>query len=123
MSDLKVNVDKILVCVSTGPSSAGVIRYAARRADSQGAKLFAVYVEAPRALLLSEAERNHAIDNLRLAEQLGAETATLTGRDVADEIMRFSRLRSITRIIAGKPGRSRLKSVFLGSPVDSLVRM
>ena len=123
MSDLKVNVDKILVCVSSGPSSAGVIRFAARKAESDRAKLFAVYVEAPRALLLPEAERNHAIDNLRLEEQLGAETATLTGRDIADEIMRFAGQRGITRIIAGKPGRSRLKSIALGCPVDHLVRM
>lgn len=123
MSDLKVTVDKILVCVSPGPSSAGVIRYAARKVEGTRAKLFAVYVEAPRALLLPEAERNHAIDNLRLAEQLGAETATVTGRNIADEIMRFARQRNITRIVAGKPGRPRLKSILLGSPVDRLVRI
>src|SRR5208283_3022151 len=116
-------VDKILVCVGPGPSSAGVIRSAARRAESEGAKLLAVYVEVPRSVLLPEKERDRVIDNLWLAEQLGAETATLTGRDIAEEIMRFARLRGITRIIAGKPGRSRLKSVFLGSPVDSLVRI
>ena len=37
--------------------------------------------------------------------------------------MRFARERGITRIIAGKPGRSRLKSIFLSSPVDHLVRI
>ncbi|MGO9414732.1 MAG: DUF4118 domain-containing protein [Syntrophobacteraceae bacterium] len=123
MSDLKAPVDKILVCVSPGPSSAGVIRYAARKAESTRAKLFAVYVEAPRALLLPEAERNHAIDNLRLAEQLRAETATLTGRNIAEEIVRFARRRNITRIVTGKPGRSQLKSILLGCPVDRLLRI
>ncbi|MGA2402239.1 MAG: DUF4118 domain-containing protein [Syntrophobacteraceae bacterium] len=123
MSDSKATVDKILVCVSSSPSSAGVIRYAAGKAESTRAKLFAVYVEAPRALLLPEAERSHAIDNLRLAEQLGAETATLAGRNIAEETMKFARQRGITRIITGKPGRSRLKSIFPGSPVDRLVRM
>jgi two-component system sensor histidine kinase KdpD len=116
-------VDKILVCVGPGPSSAGVIRFAARRAASEGAKLFAVYVETPRSVLLPEKERDRVIDNLWLAEQLGAETATLTGRDIAEEIMRFARLRGITRIIAGKPGRSRLKSILQGGPVDRLVRI
>jgi two-component system sensor histidine kinase KdpD len=82
------------------------------------ARLSAVYVETPRGLLLPEQERNRAIDNLRLAEQLGAETFTLTGRNVAEETMRFARERGMTRIIAGKPGLSRLKSIFLGSPVD-----
>ena len=50
------------------------------------ARLFAAYVETPRGLLLPEEERNHALDNLRLAEQLGAETVTLTGRNIAEEI-------------------------------------
>ena len=47
----------------------------------------------------------------------------MTGRNIADEIVRFARLRSITRIIAGKPGRSRLQSILLCSPVDRLVRI
>ncbi len=116
-------MDKILVCVGPGPSSAGVIRFAARRAESEGAKLFAVYVEIPRSVLLPEKERDRVIDNLWLAEQLGAETATLTGRNIAEEIVSFARLRSITRIVAGKPRRSRLKGFVQGSPVDSLVRI
>jgi two-component system sensor histidine kinase KdpD len=74
-------------------------------------------------VLLPEKERDRVIDNLRLAEQLGAETATLNGRDIAEEIVRFARLRSITRIIAGKPGRSPLRSILVGSPVDRLVRI
>ncbi len=123
MSELKATVDKILICVSPGPSSAGVIRNAARRAEGEGAKLFAAYVETHRSLLLPEKERDRVIDNLRLAEQLGAETTTLTGRNIADEIMRFARQRNITRIVAGKPGRPRLKSILLGSPVDRLVRI
>jgi len=122
MTDSKVAVDKILVCVGPGPFSAGVISCAARRAEAMGARLFAVYVETPRSLLLPEKERDRVIDNLRLAEQLGAETATLTGRNIAEETIRFARLRGITRIIAGKPGRSLLKSILQGSPVDALVR-
>ena len=123
MPGSNVAVDKILVCVGAGPSSAGVIRLAARRAEAESAKLLAVYVEVPRSVLLPEKERDRVIDYLRLAEQLGAETATLTGRDIAEEIVRFARARGITRIIAGKPGRSRLKSILQGSPVDRLVRI
>ncbi len=123
MSGSKGFVEKILVCVSSAPSSAGVIRYALKKAESVGAKLFAVYVETPRSLLLHEQERDGVIDNLRAAEQLGAETATLTGRDIAEEIVRFARLRGIRRIIAGKPGGPRLKSILLGNPIDRLVRI
>jgi two-component system sensor histidine kinase KdpD len=122
MSDGKPAVDKMLVCVGSSPSSAGVIRYAARRAQAAGAKLFAIYVETPRSLLLPEKERDRALDNLRLAEQLGAKTATLAGGDIAEEIIGFARGGGITRIIAGKPGGSRLKSIFGGGPVDRVVR-
>ncbi len=123
MSDSKATADKVLVCVSTNPSCAGVIRYAARKAEGILARVFAVYVETPRGLLLPEEERNQALDNLRLAEQLGAETITLTGRKIAEEIRRFAHERGISRIIAGQPGHSGLKSIFLRSPVDHLVRI
>ncbi len=116
-------MDKFLVCIGSAPSSAGVMRYASTLARAAGSKLFAVYVETPRSLLLSEKERDHVADNLRLAEQLGAETTTLTGRDIAEEIARFAHLRGIKKIIAGKPGRSRLKNIVQGGPVDRLVRL
>ncbi len=123
MLDSKATEDKILVCVSASPSSASVIRYAARKAEGMHSRFFAVYVETPRGMLLPEEERNRAMDNMRLAEQLGAETATLTGRNIAQETMRFAREKGITRIIAGKPGRSLPRSIFPGSPVDRLVRI
>ena len=67
----------------------------------------------PRCCGLPEAERNRAVYNLRLAEQLGAETITLRGRRIAEEIVNFARQRQITRIVAGKPTRPRWKSSFL----------
>ena len=92
-------------------------------ATSLHAKWFAIYVEDPKMLMMPESERNRAADNLRLAEQLGAETVTLSGRSIAEEIINFARERNISRIIAGKPRRSLWKSIFSGSPVDQLVRM
>ena len=121
MSESKVD-EKILVCVSASPSSAGVIRYAARKAAGLNARWFAVYVETPGAVLRSEEESNHATDNLALAEKLGAETETLTGRNIAEEVIEFARRKNIARIIAGKPGRSPLKNVFFKSPVARLVQ-
>jgi two-component system sensor histidine kinase KdpD len=122
MADSKVAADKFLVCVGGNVSDSGVIRYAARKAGGARARLFAVYVETPGEVLSAQESRDRAIDHLRLAEQLGAETATLAGRDVAEEAIRFAREKGITGIIAGKPGRSRLKSIFSGSVPERLVR-
>jgi two-component system sensor histidine kinase KdpD len=117
-----VSSEKMLVCVNGNPAGSGVVRYAARKAAAAKNRLFAVYVETPCELLTTGESRERAMDNLRLAEELGAQTTTLAAKNVADEAIRFAREKSITRIIAGKPARSRLKSLFGGSPVDSLVR-
>ena len=75
--------ERLLVCVGPSPASADVIRAARSMAASLKAAWFAVYVEDPEMLRLPEAERNRAVYNLRLAEQLGAETITLRGRSIA----------------------------------------
>ncbi|MGC9964236.1 MAG: hypothetical protein ABSE08_02400 [Syntrophobacteraceae bacterium] len=76
---LKPRAEKLLVCVSHSPSSAALIRSTGKIAAGLGAEWSAVYVEEPKMLFLPEANRNRAMDNLRLAEQLGAKTFTLTG--------------------------------------------
>lgn len=122
MPDSTKKSEKILVCVSQDLSSAGVIEAARKKADDMEARLYAVHVEAGGASLLSKSEGDHSAENLMFAEQLGAETITLSGRNIADEIINFARERNITGIVAGKPMRSRLKSIFLRSPVDELMR-
>ncbi|MDR3568394.1 MAG: DUF4118 domain-containing protein [Syntrophobacteraceae bacterium] len=123
MSDAKVTAEKVLVCVNASPAGAGVIRYAARKAAAAGGRLFAVYVETPGELLTTKEARERASDHLRLAEELGAKTAILTGKHIAEETIKFARDKGITKIIAGKPGRSRLATIFSGSAVDRLVRI
>jgi len=57
-----------------------------------------------------------------MAEQLGAETATLTATDPAEEVVRFARSRNVTKIIVGKTDQPRWKSLFFGSFLDDLLR-
>lgn len=114
---------RVLVCVGPSPAATDLIRAAQRLAAELQAEWFAVYVEDPRMLRLSEAERHRAVYNLRLAEQLGAETVTLRGRSIAKEIANFARQRQISKIVAGKPGRPRWQALLYGSPVDELLRL
>ncbi|MCX5832371.1 MAG: DUF4118 domain-containing protein [Deltaproteobacteria bacterium] len=115
--------EKLLVCVTPGLSSTKLISSTKRLADSLRAKWYAVYVEEPNVLNSPEGERNSAVDHLRLAEQLGAETFLLTGRNIAEELVNLAKSRSITKIVAGKPRRSLWKSIFLRSPLDQLLRL
>jgi two-component system sensor histidine kinase KdpD len=119
----KTTKEKVLVCIDASPSAANVINAAKRIADDLHAPWFAVYVEQPKRLMLPLAERTRVRDNVRLAEHSGAKTCTLTGRHIAGEIISFARQRKITKIIVGKPRRSRWKSILLRSTVDQLVRM
>jgi two-component system, OmpR family, sensor histidine kinase KdpD len=119
---LKPTEERLLVCVSPSPSSVQLINAAKRMATSLHAKWLAVYVEEPKMAMLPEGERSRAADNLRLAGQLGGETVTLAGRNIAEEIVNFARQRNVTRIIVGKPRRSFWKGILSGSPVDQLVR-
>ncbi len=85
------------------------------------AKWIAVYVQVPWHLRSAQSERDRLVQTLRLAEQLGAETVTLTGEHVAQEILNYARTRNATKIIVGKPVRAPWKEWIFGSVVSELV--
>ncbi|MQL51349.1 DUF4118 domain-containing protein [Desulfofundulus thermobenzoicus] len=114
--------ERVMVCVSPSPFSARLIRIARRMAEGLQAEWLAVYVEAPRRFPAGEAERDRLAKNLRLAEELGAETISLTGQDVAEELLELARKRNISQIIIGKPLHSRLWEWLHGSVVDKVIR-
>lgn len=113
--------EKLLVCVGSRTQSTDIIRAARRMANSLQAEWIAVNVETP-GLGMSEETRNRIIMNLRLAEQLGAETKILMGVDIVEEIIRFAREENVTTIIVGKRIRSRWKNLFSTTLSDELVR-
>jgi len=115
--------EALLVCVGPNPSCADLIKAVQKMASEAKAEWFAVYVETPKMLRLPAAERSRAVYNLRLAEQLGAETVTLRGSQIAAEIIDFARQRQIATIVAGKPTRHRWGDLLSRSPVDELVRL
>src|SRR5574341_35247 len=114
--------ERILVCVSPSPLAARLVRAARRMAALLRAEWLAVYVETPAHLRLPEADRERVIHTLRLAEQLGAETVTLSGDNVSEEILTYARTRNVSKIVVGKPLRPRWREIVFGSVVDELAR-
>jgi two-component system sensor histidine kinase KdpD len=114
--------EQLLVAVSPSPYSARLIRAARRMASSLHARWFAVYVERASARQLPKAMELQLAQNLRLAEQLGAEVVTLSGDSATDEILRFAHERDITKLIVGKPISGGLRDRFRASLVDQIVR-
>ena len=114
--------EQLLVAVSPSPYSARLIRAARRMAASLHARWYAVYVERPSARQLPPAMQMQLSQNLRLAEQLGAEVVTLSGHNATEELLRFAHERDITKLIVGKPIKRGWLSRFRASLVDQIVR-
>jgi two-component system sensor histidine kinase KdpD len=116
--------ERILVCVSEDPRSAGLVRYAKRLADRLHAPFTALCVETPRSQQLSEEERDRIADTLRLAERLGGEGITIpaSSRRIADDVLNFAHANNATQIVMGKSSRTRWFEILHGSVVHDLVR-
>jgi two-component system sensor histidine kinase KdpD len=114
--------ERILVCISPSPLAARLVRAAKRMATGLHADWVVVYVETPRMSRLSDADRNRVTQTLRLAEQLGAETLTLSGHNVTEEIVAYARKQNVTKIVVGKPIHSTWRDLLFGSVLNSLVR-
>jgi two-component system, OmpR family, sensor histidine kinase KdpD len=115
-------VERILVCVGPSPMSTRLVRAAKRMADHHGAEWIAAYVETPAQLRMSAETRDSVVQTLRLAEQLGAQTIRLSGPTMSEALLAYAHDRNVTRIIVGKPRRTRFQRVLLGSIVDALVQ-
>jgi two-component system sensor histidine kinase KdpD len=114
--------ERILVCIGANSHLAErLVRAGKRLAASLHAQWIVVYVETPQLQRLRPERRDAVLRVLRLAEQLGAETATLSGLDMTEEILTFAKTRNISKIVMGKPGRRGWKRWLLGSVVDTLI--
>jgi two-component system, OmpR family, sensor histidine kinase KdpD len=114
--------ERILVGINHQPLSVRIVRAARRMAAGLHVEWIVAYVETPKHLRLAEAERERVIQTLRLAEQLGAETVTLSGEHVSEELLTYARARNVSKIVVGKPLRPRWQEILFGSVVDQLVR-
>lgn len=114
--------DRLLVCVGPSPFSARLIRATRRMAGTLRAPWIALHVETAEDSRWSNAERDRLAQNLRLAEQLGGETATLAGARLIDQVLEYARDRNVTKIIVGKSRRSPLEELFRRSFIQELIK-
>ena len=94
--------EHILICLSSSPSNAKVIRTAARMAEAFHSGFTALFVETPETKELKGDSLKRLRDNLRLAEQLGAQIATVYGDDPAVQIAEYAKVSGITKIVLGR---------------------
>jgi len=114
--------ERLLACVGPSPHSVQVVRAAKRFADTLRAEWIVGWVETPAHAHLPEAERVRLGETLRLAEQLGAETVTLSGQRIGEELLAYARRRNVSKIVVGKPELGRWRRLLFGSIADDLLQ-
>ncbi|UFM70783.1 two-component system sensor histidine kinase KdpD [Leclercia adecarboxylata] len=94
--------DAILLCIGHGSGNEKLVRTAARLAAKFGSVWHAVYVETPQLHRLPENQRRAILSALRLAQELGAETATLAEQAEDKAILRYAREHNLGKIVIGR---------------------
>ncbi len=94
--------EHILVCLSSSPSNAKIIRTASRMASAFKGIFTALFVETPNFSLMSNSDKQRLRANIRLAQQLGAKIETVYGDDIPYQIAEFARLSGVSKIVIGR---------------------
>ncbi len=113
--------DRILVCIGPNILAERLVRAGKRLATGLRAEWIVAYVETPQLQRMPAEKRDGVLRILRLAEQLGAETVTLSAPEMSNALIRFARDRNINKIVVGKPSRRGWRRWVMGSVVDALI--
>ncbi|MEO8659041.1 MAG: sensor histidine kinase KdpD [Bryobacteraceae bacterium] len=114
--------ERLIVSIGPSPFSAKLIRAAKRMAERLHAEWIVAFVDTPQYASASADVRQRVLSSLRLAEQLGAETVTLTGDKVAESLLRYARSRNVSKIIIGKQAGPLWRRLLRGSVLDDLIQ-
>ena len=118
-------VDRLMVAMSSNPPyTAALLRRASRIAGRLNSDWYCVYVQTPEesADRIDATVQRKLVENIQLAQTMGAEVVQLTGTDVAAALLDFVRSRGVTLVLVGQSRRSRWQHLVRGSVVDRLVQ-
>jgi two-component system sensor histidine kinase KdpD len=118
-------VDRIMVAMSSNPSyTAALLRKGSRIAGRLNSDWYCVYVQTPeeRPDRIDSSLQRKLVENIQLAQSMGAEVVKLTGTDVAETLANFANETGVTVVVVGQSKRSRLHHLMRGSVVDQLVK-
>lgn len=119
------SADRILVAMASHPDkTAALLRKASRIAGRLNSDWYCVYVQTPdeRADRIDSTRQRRLVDNIQLAERMGAEFVKLEAEDVAGAICRFATTHGVSLVLVGQSGRSRWQRLLRGSVVEQLLR-
>ncbi|MDD5248963.1 MAG: two-component system sensor histidine kinase KdpD [Rhodocyclaceae bacterium] len=94
--------ESLLACIGPGEGSDRIIRSAARIAAKLDVPWHVIYVETPQLRHLSDGQRQRILRSLKLAQDTGAETASLSGSDAVETIIDYARDHNLSKVIVGR---------------------
>ncbi|HEX7156497.1 MAG TPA: DUF4118 domain-containing protein, partial [Burkholderiaceae bacterium] len=97
--------ESLLACIGPEPGAEKLVRSAARIASRLEVPWHAIYIETPALQRLSDSRRQAVLKALKLAQTMGAETATLAGNEAVETIVRYARDHNLARVVVGRGGR------------------
>lgn len=113
--------ERLLVCVGGDVRSEKIVRTAARMATALKSDWVALHVSASDRESTDKASLRRTEKALRLAERLGADSARLSGSDLAKEILRYAKRNNITQVVIGRSTAGRLRRLIGQSLSEALV--
>jgi two-component system sensor histidine kinase KdpD len=116
--------DRILVAMSSDPPrTASLLRKGSRIAGRLNSDWYCVYVQTSdeSADKIDSTVQRRLVDNIQMAQTLGAEVVKLTGEDIADTLCRFAEEKGVSLIVVGQSTRSMWHKLRHGSVVEHLV--
>jgi two-component system, OmpR family, sensor histidine kinase KdpD len=120
----RATVDRLVVAMSSDPPQTAVLlRKASRIAGRLNSDWSCVYVQTAdeRADRIDSTLQRKLVDNIQMAQALGAEVVKLQGEDVVELLCRFARDRGANLLIVGQSRRSWWQRLRRGSVINRLV--
>src|SRR6267378_2845653 len=118
--DQAVIPEKVMVAMASRGSAKKLLRVGSRIAGRLANDWYAVYVETPNEELGRIKPPDYAAlqENIRFAEEMGANVVKLKSRRVADALISFARREGITHVVFGQTSRSRWDILLHGSIIN-----
>ena len=118
-------VDRVLVAMASDPPhTATLLRKASRIAGRLNSDWYCVYVQTPdeTAEKIDSTIQRRLVQNIQLAQSMGAEIVKLTGENIARALVRFANEHGVTLLIVGQSQRGFWHRLRRGSVVDDLIK-
>ncbi|NEQ20459.1 MAG: sensor histidine kinase KdpD [Microcoleus sp. SIO2G3] len=113
--------ERVLVCVSTYPNSAQLLRRGARLASGMKARLYALFIEHPERFLTRE-ESLYIETCEHFCREFGGEFLRIKSANIAEAIAQTAKKYHATQVVIGQSQKSRWDLLLRGSLVQQLVR-